>query len=159
MYCNVCVTGKTLLGKVRNSDTELVEWSGAPAGLSEVCWTRTTVGGPNDLGGSVTETSSEYSESPKSSEGGLGGRFRLSPARRVEPRPLLPLPMVGWRREREKKATDDRRMSKENNGASRLFREVEGHRPLPTTLAKQSQVFNKQFKSPENESGNRHRFA
>jgi hypothetical protein len=28
--------------------------SGAPAGLSEVRWTRTTVGGPNDLGGSVT---------------------------------------------------------------------------------------------------------
>jgi hypothetical protein len=27
--------------------------SGAPAGLSEVRWTRTTVGGPNDLGGSV----------------------------------------------------------------------------------------------------------
>jgi hypothetical protein len=54
MYCNVCVTGETLLGKVRNSDTELVKWSGAPAGLSEVRWTRTTVGGPNDLGGSVT---------------------------------------------------------------------------------------------------------
>jgi hypothetical protein len=30
--------------------------SGAPAGLSEVRWTRTTVGGPNDLGGSVTFT-------------------------------------------------------------------------------------------------------
>jgi hypothetical protein len=28
--------------------------SGAPTGLSEVRWTRTTVGGPNDLGGSVT---------------------------------------------------------------------------------------------------------
>jgi hypothetical protein len=28
--------------------------SGAPAGLSEVRWTRTTVGEPNDLGGSVT---------------------------------------------------------------------------------------------------------
>jgi hypothetical protein len=27
---------------------------GAPTGLSEVCWTRITVGGPNDLGGSVT---------------------------------------------------------------------------------------------------------
>jgi hypothetical protein len=54
MYCNVCVTGETLLGKVRNSDTELVKWSGAPAGLSKVRWTRTTVGGPNDLGGSIT---------------------------------------------------------------------------------------------------------
>jgi hypothetical protein len=28
--------------------------SGAPTGLSKVRWTRTTVGGPNDLGGSVT---------------------------------------------------------------------------------------------------------
>ena len=28
--------------------------SGASTGLSEVRWTRTTVGGPNDLGGSVT---------------------------------------------------------------------------------------------------------
>ena len=54
MYCNVCVTGETLLGKVKNVDTELVKWSGAPAGLSKVRWTRTTVGGPNDLGGSVT---------------------------------------------------------------------------------------------------------
>jgi hypothetical protein len=26
----------------------------APTGLYEVYWTRTTVGGPNDLGGSVT---------------------------------------------------------------------------------------------------------
>jgi hypothetical protein len=54
MCCNICVTGETLLGKVRNTDTELVKWSGASTGLSEVCWTRTTVGGPNDLGGSVT---------------------------------------------------------------------------------------------------------
>jgi hypothetical protein len=54
MYCNVYVTGETLLDKVRNSDIELVKWSGAPAELSEVRWTRTTVGGPNDLGGSVT---------------------------------------------------------------------------------------------------------
>jgi hypothetical protein len=30
--------------------------SGAPTGLSEVRWTRTTVGGPNYLGGSVTLT-------------------------------------------------------------------------------------------------------
>jgi hypothetical protein len=28
--------------------------SGASAGLSDVRWTRTIVGGPNDLGGSVT---------------------------------------------------------------------------------------------------------
>jgi hypothetical protein len=55
MCCNIYVTGEKLLGKVKNTDTELVKWSGAPAGLSEVRWTRTTVGGPNDLVGSVTE--------------------------------------------------------------------------------------------------------
>jgi hypothetical protein len=57
MCCNVYVTGETLLGKVKNTYTELVKWSGASIGLSEVCWTRTTVGGPNDLGGSVTKCS------------------------------------------------------------------------------------------------------
>jgi hypothetical protein len=34
--------------------------SGAPTGLSEVRWTRTTVGGPNYLGGSVTVTKVKY---------------------------------------------------------------------------------------------------
>ena len=46
--------GETLLGKVKDTHTELVKWLGASTGLSEVCWTRTTVGGPNDLGGSIT---------------------------------------------------------------------------------------------------------
>jgi hypothetical protein len=68
--------------------------------------------------------------------------------------------MVVWRRrERKKKAIDDRRMSEENNGASRLFIEAGGDHPLPTTLVEQSQVFNKQFKPPKNESSNRRRFA
>jgi hypothetical protein len=68
--------------------------------------------------------------------------------------------MVGWRRrEGEKKAADDQRMSEKNNGASRLFIEAGSDRPLPTTLAEQLQVFNKQFKLPENESGKRRRFA
>jgi hypothetical protein len=53
MICNVCVTGKTLLGKVKQIPN-LSSDSGTPAGLSEVRWTKTTVGGPNDLGGSVT---------------------------------------------------------------------------------------------------------
>jgi hypothetical protein len=44
------------------------------------------------------EASSEYSESLKSSKGGLGARLRLPPAWRGKPLPLLPLPMVGWRR-------------------------------------------------------------
>jgi hypothetical protein len=43
------------------------------------------------------EASSEYSESPKSSEGGLGGRLRLPSACRGQPLPLLPLPMVWWK--------------------------------------------------------------
>jgi hypothetical protein len=50
-------------------------------------------------------------------------------------------------------------MSEENNGVRRLFIEAGGDRPLPTTLAEQSQVFNKQFKPSENESGNRRCFA
>jgi hypothetical protein len=49
-------------------------------------------------------------------------------------------------------------MSEENNGSSRLFIEVGSDRPLPTTLAEQTQVFNKQFKPPENELGKRRRF-
>jgi hypothetical protein len=47
------VTGETLLGKVKDTNTKLVKWLGASTGLSEVRWTRTTVGGPNNLGGSV----------------------------------------------------------------------------------------------------------
>jgi hypothetical protein len=68
----------------------------------------------------------------------------------------------GWlekERAKKKKTADYRRMSEENNWASRLFIEAGGDRPLPTTLVEQSQVLNKQFKPPENESGNRRRFA
>jgi hypothetical protein len=60
---------------------------------------------------------------------------------------------------KKKKAAYDRRMSEENNWASRLFIEAGGDRPLPTTLVEQSQVFNNHFKPPENESGNRRCFA
>jgi hypothetical protein len=55
-------------------------------------------GAPSD---SEENYSSEYSESPKSSEGGLGSRFRLSPEWCDELPPVLFLPMVGWKR-REK---------------------------------------------------------
>jgi hypothetical protein len=58
-----------------------------------------------------------------------------------------------------RKATDDQKISEENDGASKLFIEAGSDCPLPTTLAEQSQVFNKQFKPPENESGNRRHFA
>jgi hypothetical protein len=46
--------GETLLGKEKDTYTELVEWLCASTGLPKVHWTRTTVGGPNDLGGSAT---------------------------------------------------------------------------------------------------------
>jgi hypothetical protein len=62
-------------------------------------------------------------------------------------------------RAKKKKKEYDRRMSEENNGASRLFIEAGGDRPLPTTIAEQPQVCNKQFKPPENESGNKRCFA
>jgi hypothetical protein len=68
--------------------------------------------------------------------------------------------MVEWRRGwKKKKVTNDRRMSEVNNRARRLFIEGGGDHPLPSTLVEQSQVFNKQFKPPENESGNRRRFT
>jgi hypothetical protein len=38
--------------------------SGAPTGLSDVRWTRTTVGGPNYLGGSITTTQFHNSSIP-----------------------------------------------------------------------------------------------
>jgi hypothetical protein len=40
----------------------------------------------------LEEASSEYSESLKSSEGGLEARLRFPPARRGKPLPLLPCP-------------------------------------------------------------------
>jgi hypothetical protein len=54
MFCNVCKTGKTLLGKLKSKVPNLSSDSGTSTGLSDVYWTRTTVGGPNYLGGSVT---------------------------------------------------------------------------------------------------------
>jgi hypothetical protein len=79
----------------------------------------------------------------------------------TRPTTIPPTSTHGWleKERKKKKAIDDRRMGEENNGASRLFIEAGGDRPLSTTLAEQSQVFNKQFKPPENESGNRRRFA
>jgi hypothetical protein len=46
--------GETLLGEEKDIETELVKWLCASIGLSKVRWTRTTVGGPNDLEGSAT---------------------------------------------------------------------------------------------------------
>jgi hypothetical protein len=80
----------------------------------------------------------------------------------VRPTTTPPTSTHGWlEREgvKKKKKADDRRTSEENNGSSRLFIEAGGDRPFPTTLAEQSQEFNKQFKLPENESGNRRCFT
>jgi hypothetical protein len=44
-------------------------------------------------------------------------------------------------------------------GQAGYLKGLRGDRPLPTPLVEQSQEFNKQFKPPENESGNWRRFA
>jgi transposase InsO family protein len=71
MFCNVSKTGETLLGKVRKKIPNLSSDSGAPTGLSEVRWTRTTVGGPNYLGGSVTAFLQEKSQTQETLKGFL----------------------------------------------------------------------------------------
>jgi hypothetical protein len=99
--------------------------------------------------------------SPRSPPRGTRGTLALAISA-ARPTMTPPASTHGWlekERAKKKKTTDDRRMSEENNRASRLFIEAGGDRPLPTTLAELSQVFNKQFKLPENESGNRHRLA
>jgi hypothetical protein len=56
MCCNICVTGEALLGEeIRMQIPNLSSHYVHLPGLSKVCWTRTTVGGPNNLGGSVTK--------------------------------------------------------------------------------------------------------
>jgi hypothetical protein len=53
--CNVCMMDEALLDDmVRIQITKLVKWLCTPAWLSEVLRTRTSVGGPNTLGGFVT---------------------------------------------------------------------------------------------------------
>jgi hypothetical protein len=44
-------------------------------------------------------------------------------------------------------------MCEDDSEASALFIEEEGNHSSPTTVTEQSQVFNKQFKSPGNKSG------
>jgi hypothetical protein len=56
---DVCVMGEVLLGDLMMmiQMIKLVEWLCASTGLSEVLRTRTSVGGPNTLGGSMTMSS------------------------------------------------------------------------------------------------------
>jgi hypothetical protein len=102
--------------------------------------------------------STQSHQSPMRDDSVHASVCRLSDGANLDP--FCPCPWSDGREEGvRRKATDDRRISEENNGASRLFIEAESDCPLPTALAEQSQVFNKQFKPPENESGNRRRFA
>jgi hypothetical protein len=50
-------------------------------------------------------------------------------------------------------------MCENNDEANMLFIEAGSNCSSPTTPIEQSQVFNNQFKSPEGESGSRHRFT
>jgi hypothetical protein len=52
---------------------------GAPTGLSEVRWTRTTVGGPNDLGGSATATGAAIGNRSAVVPLGLGKKMAFRP--------------------------------------------------------------------------------
>jgi hypothetical protein len=80
----------------------------------------------------------------------------------AKPTPTPPTPAHG-RLEREgvkkKKKASDQRTSEENSQGKHAIYRSWGDQPLPTSFVEQSQEFNKQFKPPENESGNRRRFA
>jgi hypothetical protein len=85
----------------------------------------------------------------------LRGRTRSTLALAISaarPTTTPPASTHGWlekERAKKKKKADNQRISEESNMASRLFIEARGDRPLPTTLAEQSQEFNKQFKPSE----------
>jgi hypothetical protein len=71
-----------------------------------------------------------------------------------------PFPWQDGREERvEDETKDDQRMCENNDRANRLFIEAGSNCSSPTTPTEQSQVFNKQFKSPKGESGSRRHFA
>jgi hypothetical protein len=60
--CNVCVMGEELLGDMMMiQKTKLVKWLCASTWLFEDLRTRTSVGGPNTLGGSVIVTTRDNS--------------------------------------------------------------------------------------------------
>jgi hypothetical protein len=52
--------------------------SGAPTGLSEVRWTRTTVGGPNYLGGSITARARPWAVTSAQTRPDITGRAGLT---------------------------------------------------------------------------------
>jgi hypothetical protein len=84
------------------------------------------------------EASSEYSESPKSSKGGLGGRLSLPSMRRGQPLPLLPYPWScesGEVEKKKKKRANDQERVEKTARASRLFKVPRCDHPLPTPLA------------------------
>jgi hypothetical protein len=84
--------------------------------------------GAGDPSDSEENSSSEYSESPKSSDGGVGSRLRL-----------LFLPMVEAKGREEKQATEDSKRCEKAGETTALFIEGEGNCSPPTTVTEQSQ--------------------
>jgi hypothetical protein len=100
------------------------------------------------------ETSSEYSESPKSSEGGLGGACASS-----QHGGALSFPSCSGHGPRRRRRRVIKNEWRKQPGKAGYLKRLRGDRPLSTPLTEQSQEFNKQFKAPENELGVWRRFA
>jgi hypothetical protein len=115
---------------------------------------------PEQASGPTRRMPPPSTPSPQSPSRGTLGTLVLV-VTTTRPATTPPASTHGWlEKERKKmKATYDRRMSEGNNGASKLFIEARSDRPLPTMLVEQSQVFNKKFKRPKNESDNKRRFV
>jgi hypothetical protein len=85
--------------------------------------------GAGDPSDSEENPSSEYAESPKSFDGGVGSRLRL-----------LFLPMVEAKGREEKQATENNKKCEKARETTTLFIEEEGNRSPPTTVTEQSQI-------------------
>jgi hypothetical protein len=84
--------------------------------------------GAGDPLDSEENSSSEYFESPKSSDGGVGSRLRL-----------LFLPMVEAKGRGEKQATENSKRCEKVGETTTLFIEGEGNHSPPTAVTEQSQ--------------------
>jgi hypothetical protein len=82
--------------------------------------------GAGDPSDSEENSSSEYSESPKSSGGGVGSRLRF-------------LPMVEMQIEERKQAMENSERCEKIRQARALFIGKEGNRSPPTVVTEQSQ--------------------
>jgi hypothetical protein len=59
-----------------------------------------------------------------------------------------------WRRRRRSRKQTIKSKWRKQPGQAGYLKGAKGDRPLPTSLAEQSQEFNKKFKPPENKSSN-----